>query len=382
MVNVLLNALTLVPVLVPFLQSHGLSLHQVFLLQGLYSFSWVVADIPTGYLADTWGRKNTLATSAFFFCLTGIGYVAGSEFWHFCIVSILLGIAVGLSSGTIEALTYDTLLETGDERSYRRICGYQNISGWVSVAVSGIIGGFIASYSLRLAAAIMIPLFAMGFFVTLNIVEPRRNKTRNGAHLQNMLRICTDTFNSPTLRSIILLFSLISAMTFSLVWFTQPYQSAVHLPLSIFGIANAIFMLGLIGATQCSHYFEKHLDDRILLLSVAIIALLSFFALGLPVSFFGLLFLLIGRSTFGALNPLTADMINQVTTSDRRATVLSLRTFTYNLIFSIASPLLGAIAGAYSLNEAILLVGIVGGAFALPVSVLLIKTWEKLPARA
>lgn len=380
--NVMLNAFTIVPVLVPFLESNGLSLHQIFLLQGVYSFSWVVADIPTGYLADIWGRKKTLITACVFFCLMAIGYTFGTDFWHFCACAMLLGIGVALTSGTIEALTYDTLLELGEEKTFRKVCGNQNITGWLGVAGAGILGGLIASYSFRMSAAAMLLFFVVGFFTALSLREPKRHGLIQKGHIGTMMRIFSDTlFRSPVLRSIILLFSLIGAMTFSLVWFTQPYQTLVHMPIYLFGIANAVFMVGMIAATKSAQYLEKRLDDRWLLVLFAVIALASFFALGLTVSVYGLLFLLIGRSTYGALNPLTADMINRLTTSDRRATVLSIRTFLYNLMFSFASPFLGYIAGAFTLNEAILITGIAGTVLALPILFLLRSVWHELPAR-
>ena len=380
--NITLNAFTIVPVLIPFLQSHGLTLNQVFLLQGLYTFSWVVADIPSGYLADVWGRKNTLVMSAAVFCLMGFGYALARDFWGFCLVSILFGVAEGLYSGTIEALTYDTLLALGEERSYRRICGYQAMTGWLSVAIAGILGGFLAGYDLRYAVFAMLPFFGIGLIVSLLLREPERPLQKTSGHFKHLLHIVRETLvENPPLRCIILLFSVTAAMTFSLVWFTQPYQLAVHLPISLFGIANAVFMLGLIAATKSTHYLEKRLDDRSLLLLIASIALASFFLLGLSISMWGLLFIFIGRSTYGALDPLTSDMVNRLTTSDRRATVLSTRTFTYNLIFSVASPLLAFIVGAFTLNQAMLVVGLVGSIALLPVFFLVRRVWEELPLR-
>lgn len=48
------------PVIVLFYEENGLGLKDIFLLKSVYSVAVVAFEIPAGYLADVWGRKNTL----------------------------------------------------------------------------------------------------------------------------------------------------------------------------------------------------------------------------------------------------------------------------------------------------------------------------------
>ena len=54
------------PIVVIFFQENGLSLQEVMILQGMYSFMVAIMEIPSGYLADVFGRKNTLILGGIF----------------------------------------------------------------------------------------------------------------------------------------------------------------------------------------------------------------------------------------------------------------------------------------------------------------------------
>ncbi len=43
-----------------FVQSKGLSYTQIMLLDGIWSTGIVVGEVPTGYLGDRMGRRNSL----------------------------------------------------------------------------------------------------------------------------------------------------------------------------------------------------------------------------------------------------------------------------------------------------------------------------------
>ena len=48
------------PIIVLFYEDHGLGLQDVFILKSVYSVAAVALEIPSGYLADVWGRKKSL----------------------------------------------------------------------------------------------------------------------------------------------------------------------------------------------------------------------------------------------------------------------------------------------------------------------------------
>ncbi len=53
-----------VPVYVPLLQGQGLSMSQVLQTQALFALTIALCEVPSGYLADVWGRRAMLVGSA------------------------------------------------------------------------------------------------------------------------------------------------------------------------------------------------------------------------------------------------------------------------------------------------------------------------------
>ena len=111
------------PIIVLFFQENGLSLQEVMILQGSYSMMVALMEIPSGYIADLFGRKKTLVLGTLF-CFLGFALFGFSfGFWEFFIAELLLGVGNSFISGSDSALLYDSLLESEQSEEYTRIEG-------------------------------------------------------------------------------------------------------------------------------------------------------------------------------------------------------------------------------------------------------------------
>jgi len=52
--------MVVMPIIAIYFQDAGLSIRQIFLLQVIFSVAIVICELPTGYFADIFGRKNSL----------------------------------------------------------------------------------------------------------------------------------------------------------------------------------------------------------------------------------------------------------------------------------------------------------------------------------
>ena len=50
----------LMPIIVPFFQSRGLNMAQIYQLQAIFAFFVLVCEVPSGYFSDLFGRKISL----------------------------------------------------------------------------------------------------------------------------------------------------------------------------------------------------------------------------------------------------------------------------------------------------------------------------------
>ena len=92
------------PIIVLFYENQGLRLQDVFILKSVYSVAAVALEIPSGYLADVWGRRRCLILGCILFFGGYLCYSFTSTFEAFLIAELLLGIGQTLVNGADSAL--------------------------------------------------------------------------------------------------------------------------------------------------------------------------------------------------------------------------------------------------------------------------------------
>ena len=79
------------PIIVLFYEEHRLGLQDVFILKSVYSVAAVALEVPSGYLADVWGRKRCIVAGCVLFFGGYLCYSLTSTFAAFLVAEILLG---------------------------------------------------------------------------------------------------------------------------------------------------------------------------------------------------------------------------------------------------------------------------------------------------
>lgn len=374
------GAMLVASIIVLFFQAHGLSLQQVFLVQSAFSIAIITLEIPSGYLSDRWGRSNTIIAGSAIYVIAWLTYSLGTSFWGFIAAEILLAVGHSFHSGTTDALAYDTLLELQEEKKYRAVSGHQLFVRFLAEAAGGIVGGLLALISLRAPFwATLVPV-GIAFVIALTLTEPKRHKLQEGRHIKAMWDIFTRTIiHKIPLRSVIVLHGIISMLTLSMFWFTQPYQIKIGLPLVFFGLAHTIIVIGGAISAKFAHRATKWMDDRLILGLIALVVVGSYIAIGFTAALWGLLFFLFVRIAWGFLTPTTNDLINRMTTSDIRATTLSIKQVIGRILFATISPFFGYLADIYTINQAILFAGVLGGVALVITFVSMRRVWKDIP---
>ena len=334
------------PIIVIFFHENDLSTTEIMILQAVYSLTIAILEIPSGFFADSYGRKNSILISTFF---SFIGYIilsTYSGFNEYLIAEILLGVGGSLISGADSAIIYDTLIELDDEDSYTKIEGKNYAIGNFSEAIAGILGGFLALSSIYLPIYIQTFVIMLSIPIAFSLVEPKRT-FKIATSLNSILNIVKDTFiHNKKLKWYIIYSSAMGMTTLSVAWFVQPFLSTIDMPLTYFGIiwAGLNIMAGL------TSYYSYIFNKSKLLIYISIYMSISLICLGFNISLFGLFFIALVYLLRGIITPHLRNLININTTSERRATVLSLRSFMIRLSFALTAPLLGYITDIYTIN--------------------------------
>ncbi|MGW8314315.1 MAG: MFS transporter [Bacteroidales bacterium] len=367
------------PIVVPFYESNGLSMKDIMVLQAVYSVAIVILEIPSGYLADVIGRKKTLIIGAMFGTLGFAVYSFSHGLAGFMIAEIILGIGQSCVSGADSAMLYDSLLEKGEEKKYTRYEGRITSLGNVAEAIAGIIGGLLAGITLR------VPYIAQSFVAfialpaALTLTEPSRTVPLIKAGILEILRIARFAMiQDRVLRRNILFSAVTGTATLTMAWFAQPFFEHAGIDIKWFGILWTTLNLTVAITSYTAHQVETRLGQRRSVLLIACFLPVGYLALSRFGSAWGLIALYLFYLVRGYATPVLKDYINRVTSSNIRATVLSVRNFIIRLLFAGTGPLLGWIKDLYSLPQALLLAGIIFLVIGIVMALLFLATGKEM----
>ncbi|MDB4126858.1 MFS transporter [Flavobacteriales bacterium] len=355
------------PIIVLFFQEHSLTLTEVMILQSIYSFSVALFEIPSGFIADVFGRKRTIVLSTIF---TFIGFLVFSffgGFYAFAIAQVLVGIGGSLMSGSDSAIIYDTLLETNSKTTYTKIEGRAYAIGNFSEAFAGILGGFLAVGSIYMPIYVQTSILFFSIPIAFTLIEPSMHKENKlDRSFKAVLEVVKFAMvDNQKLKWLIIYSSAMGVATLSMAWFAQPFFKSINIPLAYFGILWAVlnFSAGLTSFN--AHQLDKKDKNYKMLFYLALAMSTSFIFLGYNTSFFGLIFILFIYLLRGLVTPILRNAINENTTSNKRATVFSIRSLIIRISFAISAPSLGCIADNYSLAISFYGLAIVVGFFSI-----------------
>jgi MFS family permease len=348
------------PMIVPFYRENGLTLSEIMLLKSIYSVVIVALELPSGYLADFVGRRKTLIAGAF---LGTAGYACYSFSGHylgFVIAEIALGAGTSFISGADSAMLYDTLAVGRREKEYTRYEGINASIGNFSEAFAGIAGGALALISLRFPFFVQVAVAATAIPAALTLREPGKTSIQRKRHKPGDLFVVIRNviIREKTLRYNLLLSSIIGAATLLMAWYAQPLFEEIGVPLILYGVLWTALNLTVGFSSIVAHKIETGLGETntLILLAVAIPLLMVITGLLPPAGIIPILFLI--YAVRGIATPVLKDYVNKNTSSEVRATVMSLRDLILRVQFALLAPVAGWLSDRYSLSSGIVLTGL------------------------
>lgn len=348
------------PIIVLFFQEHGLSLSKVMILQSIYSISVALFEIPSGYIADIFGRKKAIIISTI---LSFIGYVLFSffsDFTVFIIAEILIGVGGSLMSGSDSAIIYDTLIDNNNKEKYTKVEGKNYAIGNFSEAIAGVLGGILAASSIYYPVYIQTIILSFSIPIAFSIIEPKINSIgikKKDLKIKNILK--NTLFYDKKLKWLIIYSATMGVSTLSIAWFCQPFFKSIDIPIIYFGLIWAILNLS-VGITSYNSYrIEKNMSPIKIMTIISILMPICFFFISVFNSIFSLLFILLIYLIRGVVTPLLRNYINIEISSEKRATVLSIRSFFIRIAFASTAPLFAYFAENTSINYVFYLLSII-----------------------
>jgi hypothetical protein len=363
--KLLSDFLVLVPVIVPFYKSCGLTVTQFLTVQAVYSVAALAFEIPSGYLADALGRKRALVLGAAFFPAGLAVYALSSGFWPFCLAEALLALSASLRSGTDSALVYDTLVQLGLEPEYKRVEGRARFFERLGTGVSSVAGGLLALASLRLPLYVNAATATLLLVVALRFEEPARTQRRAHNPFGDMSRIAIRALKDRGILLLALYQALFLCSGIMGIWLAFLYYGALRLSTVWYGLSFFVFQL-LAGLCSDRAYVVERVVGRGRLFPLLLLLGPSFALLGAFESFWLIPLIWLNAVFWGLSTPLVLDALNKLVDSEIRATVLSVTNMVGRLFAVICFPIFGQIVDRGSLSTAFVALGIAVCALGAP----------------
>ena len=347
------------PIIVLFYEKQGLGLQDVFILKSVYSIAAVTLEIPSGYLADVWGRRKCLLLGSFLFFFGYLCYSFTDTFAAFLFAELLLGVGQTLVNGADSALLYDTTAQYKEEHLYLRYEGRITMIGNFAEAFAGIFGGLLAVYSLRFPFYGQAAIAFIGIPASIALKEVNRSKQIQNPLTEIIRIIKYSLITNKKLCCNIMYSGIIGAATLMMAWFVQPVLMYLKTPVSWFGVIWTVLNLVVGFAALYSDRVDRYLGPKKMGSLILLFIVGGYVTLAFNLTYVGLAILFVFYIFRGFATPILKGYINQMTISEMRATVLSIRNFIIRLMFAAISPFLGWLNDMYSLQTALLVSSVI-----------------------
>jgi MFS family permease len=361
-----------------FLLDAGLSLTQAFIANAAYTAGMVIFEIPTGVIADAFGRRLSFMLGAGTLLVTTLAYLGlwylEAGIWWWILVSALIGLGFTFFSGATEAWLVDALRATGYEGSVETVFGKGQAAGGAATLVGSIAGGLLGQISLA------IPYMVRSFLLLAVVLaawlwmrdlgfQPKRGLAIRPQVAGILRNSVTHGFGNRPVRMFLFAAPFTAGVGVWAFYAFQPYvlelsgdPNATYLS----GIAAAVFALAQIVGGSSVRLARKVFATRTsVLVSQVVVSSLALIGAGLaewlniPTGFWVAIALMTTSWLMGALaRPMEQALLNDCIPSQQRATVLSFVSLTGSAGGVVVQPALGKVADVYSLGVGYIVGGV------------------------
>jgi MFS family permease len=366
-----------------YLASKGMSLTQLGLLETIFHITSFAMEVPTGAVADIFGRKVSRILGRIFSLISVVLLLAANSFLWFGISFVFTALSYNLESGAGDALIYDSLKEIGEEHSYMKISGRKEFFYQIASVISFFAGGYLATKSYSIAFVLTIIIASINILQSLTFKEPSIGrievKENNENVFVNQLKASIKVIvDKPKIAFLIVFTEIVMAFCTCIFFYLQNYLKGDGYSEAVIGIIYAVSSLSSAIVSTQVHKIEKKVKEQGLLLLIPFAAVACIW--GVALSSFHYIFFIILMLTEGILYVSISDYINKMIPSENRATILSFSSMVFSFFMITLFPLIGVIGDRYSLSIAFKALGALGSVFVLINSYVLLAKVNKKSA--
>lgn len=367
------------------LEERELSLFLLGAFDAPFWILWILLEVPTGAVADRWGRKVSLSYGAAVYAIAVTVFGLAGNLPVLLGSYIIFAVAFTLFSGADAAFVYDSLRARGREGDYQRIWGRME-----GVSIAGNLLGLLLGAPLAHFTTLSLPIVvsgalgALAWLATLTFREPPRLDAgeRQRSYQQSVREAFGIAFRQPAVRAMLLLSAAVMGVGTSVVFLEQPFLRHHGVSVGFFGLILAPGQILAIAAAVLSYRATRTLGLSRMVLLMPVPVLVTAAGLGMIDHVAAFAFYPITTAGLALILPLVSDYLNRRIPSSHRATVLSIHQMIFSVIIAGVEVLILWVGDDFGLPAAYRVAGAVMIALAAPLFVVWLREHrrEVLPA--
>jgi len=346
-----------IPVWIVFLTlERGFSLTQVTLAEGIFLVGVLVLEVPTGAIADRYGRSGSMALGALVLGASVLIFAFTTSFTILLVSFLLWSVASALMSGADSALLFETLKAANREREYERLAGRGVALAWAGVGMATFLGGPVASlFDIRTTIYIGAGTCLLTAATAISIWEPPhvRSERREQSYVGSIGAAFKEAWQAVDVRILLLLAGSSLAALESVHYLVQPYllKSGVEVGVWFSSLQVPLLLAGIVGALAADRLSSRSGSVRLLVVGpIAGAVCFAVLAAHPELGAYAALPVITGIGS--CLEPVAAGYLNRRISSERRATVLSIQNMLRSLVMAVLAPTLGFATDEWGLGQA------------------------------
>lgn len=341
--KILKSTIILWPVMTLVYLSKGLSFFEIGILNSTGSLIIFLLEVPSGVIADKFGRKKNLLLGNFLNILFVVILYFSESFLGLILSEVIFSISSCLISGTDTSLLYDSLQHEKREKEYGTILAKNNgvtlaISLFTSIVATMLFSKHPIIIFLWTAIIYSVMFFVSVFLSEVKVVqEPKKIdvKLSNESVLYKTIKkykifIILSLFSSV----IILLVSNISVLTSPIL-----IENGMDLKYTGYVLAGSKVISIILLRNQ--KVILAHIKKNVFITFTAILGMSLILLYFINSQYYWIYTICVVASANDFLQPIVSEKINEHIQSKNRTTMLSVTSMFDNILFFIGDPIVG-----------------------------------------
>jgi len=316
-----------------FIESNWIFLYLIYFNYEMLGFIDTIAfsiglllEIPSGAIADVIGRKKTVIMAMLLLSLGLLTQFFASDQITIFIGNIIFFIGNAFYSGSMEALTFDTLVKNKDENNYEKIASIGRSLNSLANIIAVLLGGLLATINIRYPFLLMAIFYFIGFIFSFSLTEPHIDSVK--MTVKNYFDLIKSTIRDLRLPSIKpFVFFIISILGISYWYEWGMIKPAISVNLGYdseqMGLIFSLSYLLIAILLPTIPKLRKWINDYTAISILNFLLVLALFLFGLNLGSWGFIPMLLIGAIGGLTTTWISIIINEKIQSSNRATILS-----------------------------------------------------------